>query len=426
MEAYATALTWAIPFFVSLILIEAIVDRYFMKVGVNNGMDTVSSLSSGMTNTLKELIGLSIVIVSYGWMVDHFALFQFDSTLLLFVLCFIGIDFASYWSHRFNHEINLFWNRHIVHHSSEEFNLACALRQSISSIVGIYFFLYIPLAILGIPTNIIAVVAPLHLFAQFWYHTRLIDRMGFLEHLIVTPSHHRVHHAINPEYVDKNYAAVFIVWDKWFGTFQEEQPDIPPVYGTLKPSNTWNPILINYMHLWAIIQDAWRTRSWWDKIRVWFMPTGWRPEDVKEKYPRTGIEKVYEQVKYNPSASKLLLYWSWFQLLFHNFLIYYVLYNFSLVSYPEMIAFVALLFISIFAYTSLMDRHWIAVPVEGLKFLFALSFIYYFEGWMQMDTFLQGATWLMLAYFGFSFALTCYISYVEQGNFRAKQDLVKI
>lgn len=420
MEAYATALTWAIPFFVSLIIIEAIADRFFMKVGVNSGMDTVSSLSSGMTNTLKELIGLSIVIVSYSWMVEHFAFFQFESTLLLYVLCFIGVDFASYWSHRFNHEINIFWNRHIVHHSSEEFNLSCALRQSISSVVGIYFFLYIPLAIIGIPTQIIAVVAPLHLFAQFWYHTRLINRMGFLEHIIVTPSHHRVHHAINPEYVDKNYAAILILWDKWFGTFQEEQADIPPVYGTLKPSNTWNPILINYMHAWAVLQDAWRTRNWFDKIRVWFMPTGWRPEDVKTTYPRVGIKEVYEQVKYNPSASKLLLYWSWFQLLFHNLLIYYVLFNFSLVSYPELIGFVILLFISIFAYTSLMDRHWIALPVEGLKLLFAISFIYYFGGWLKMDSLLQGATALMLLYFTFSFLLTCYISYVEQGNFRVK------
>lgn len=420
MEAYATALTWAIPFFMIFILIEAIADRLLMKVGVNKGMDTVSSLSSGMTNTLKELVGLSIVIVSYGWMQEHFALFQFESTLLLYVLCFIGVDFASYWSHRFNHEINLFWNRHIVHHSSEEFNLSCALRQSISSVVGIYFFLYIPLAILGIPTQVIAVVAPLHLFAQFWYHTRLINRMGFLEHIIVTPSHHRVHHAINPEYVDKNYAAILILWDKWFGTFKEEQDDIPPVYGTLKSSNTWNPIRINYMHAWAILQDAWRTSNWWDKVRVWFMPTGWRPEDVKEKYPRTGIQEVYTQVKYNPSTSKLLFYWSWFQLAFHNALIYYVLFNFSLVSYPEMIAFVILLFISIFAYTSLMDRHWIAVPVEGLKLVFAVAFIYHFGGWLQIDTMLQGATVFMLIYFAFSFLLTCYISYTEQDNFNSK------
>jgi alkylglycerol monooxygenase len=281
METYETFLSYAIPGFVLLIIIESVVAR-FMGLKINNGLDTISSLSSGMTNTLKNALNLSIVIISYGWMVEHWALLEIKSTFWLYALCFIGLDFAYYWTHRFNHVINLFWNRHIVHHSSEEFNLSCALRQSISSLVGIYFFLYIPLALIGIPNEVIAVVAPLHLFAQFWYHTRLIGKMGWLEHILVTPAHHRVHHAINDEYIDKNYAAIFIVWDKWFGTFQEELPDIPAVYGTKKPVNTWNPYLINFVHLWQLIKDAFRTRRWWDKLRIWFMPTGWRPDDVKE------------------------------------------------------------------------------------------------------------------------------------------------
>ena len=230
MEAYAAVLTYAIPGFVILIIIEYLASRILGK-DVNRSLDTISSLSSGMTNTLKDMLGLAVVIVSYSWMVEYLAIFKIDSTLWLYITCFILVDFASYWSHRFNHEINLMWNRHIVHHSSEEFNLSCALRQSISGIVGVYFFLYIPMAIVGIPVAIVAVVAPLHLFAQFWYHTRLINRMGILEHIIVTPSHHRVHHAINPEYIDKNYAAIFIIWDKLFGTFKEEDPNIAPVYG---------------------------------------------------------------------------------------------------------------------------------------------------------------------------------------------------
>ena len=136
MEAYAAALTYAIPGFVLLILIEFFASK-FMGRSVNRAMDTISSLSSGMTNTLKDMLGLSIVIVSYGWMVDHFAIFSIPESGWLFALAFVLIDFASYWSHRWNHEINVFWNRHIVHHSSEEFNLSCALRQSISGIVGV-------------------------------------------------------------------------------------------------------------------------------------------------------------------------------------------------------------------------------------------------------------------------------------------------
>ena len=120
--------------------------------------------------------------------------------IFTFLFIFFKID------NIFNHKVNIFWNRHVIHHSSEEFNLACALRQTISSVFQIYFFLYIPLAIIGIPPKVITILLPLHLFAQFWYHTKLIKNMGFLEKIIVTPSHHRVHHAINNIYIDKNYS----------------------------------------------------------------------------------------------------------------------------------------------------------------------------------------------------------------------------
>jgi len=144
-----------------------------------------------------------------------------------------------------------------------------------------------------VPATVIAIVAPLHLFAQFWYHTQHIGRMGFLEKIIVTPSHHRVHHAINPEYIDKNYGQIFIFWDKWLGTFQEELSTVPAVYGITRPVHTWNPIRINFMHLWLLMQDAWRTKDWKDKFRIWWMPTGWRPADMTEQYPVLKIEDPY-------------------------------------------------------------------------------------------------------------------------------------
>lgn len=327
MADYATALSYAIPGFVLLIIIEQIAARIMGKQ-INRGMDVISSLSSGMTNTLTSLLGLGIVIVSYGWMEGRLGIFDIQSDLLLYVLAFIGIDFAGYWSHRFNHSINLFWNRHVVHHSSEEFNLSCALRQEISAIVGIYFFLYVPLAILGVPAKVIAVVAPLHLFAQFWYHTRLIGRMGFLEQILVTPSHHRVHHAINDIYLDRNLSQVFIIWDKLFGTFQEELEEEPPIYGTLTPANTWNPIIINWMHAWKLAKDAWHAHSWWDKLRIWFMPLGWRPADVQVEYP-IELPGVYNRTKYEPYASVFLKAWSWFQFIFCNLLVYHLLISFG-------------------------------------------------------------------------------------------------
>lgn len=413
MEAYATVLTYAIPGFVLLIIIESIAGRW-MGVQVNRGMDTVSSLSSGMTNTLKSLMGLTVIILSYGWMVEHFAIFQLNSTApWVFILAFIGHDFAGYWSHRWNHHVNVFWNRHIVHHSSEEFNLACALRQQISVFISIYFFLYIPMAILGIPEIVVAITAPIHLFAQFWYHTKLINKMGVLEHIIVTPSHHRVHHAINPEYVDKNFSEIFIIWDKLFGTFQEELDEVPPVYGTLKPVHTWNPILINFMHVWQLAKDAWRTSNWWDKIRLWFMPTGWRPEDVKEKYPIHSVQDVYQRPKYNPSTSKTLQGWIWFQLIFHNVLIYYILSNISEFNITDVFLYAAFLMVSIFAYTTLMDGHRFALPAEVVKLIFGVFLIFKMGGWFGMDSLFPGATNLMIAYMVLSTLVTIYFIYFE-------------
>ncbi len=302
MEGYAAVLNYAIPFFIVLIAIEYGVSCY-MQVSVNRLFDTISSLSSGITNVIKDVLGLIVVIVSYEWFFKHLAIIHLESQWLLYFIAFVGIDFAGYWIHRWSHEINLFWNRHIIHHSSEEFNLACALRQSVSEIFALFTFTFIPMALLGVPPKVIGVVAPLQLFAQFWYHTRLIGRMGFLEYILVTPSHHRVHHSINPRYMDKNYSQVLIIWDKLFGTFQPELPEDPPVYGVTRAVKTWNPWLINFQHLWLLIKDAWRTRNWTDKLRIWFMPTGWRPADVVLTYPVPYTSDVYHRPRYETSSS---------------------------------------------------------------------------------------------------------------------------
>ena len=171
----------------------------------------------------------------------------------------------------------------------------------------------IPAALLGIPVSIFAIIGPIHLFMQFWYHTRLIDKMGWLEQVIVTPSHHRVHHAINPEYLDRNYSQIFIIWDKMFGTFQPEMKEVEPVYGIIRPAGTWNPVIINFKHIWQLIKDAWHTEQLIDKMRIWFMPTGWRPKDVAENYPIIAIEDPAKQVKYETENSKWLVGWSWLE-----------------------------------------------------------------------------------------------------------------
>ncbi len=423
METYAEALSYAIPGFTVLILIEYLASLV-MKKEVNRGMDTISSLSSGMTNTLKNIMGLSVVLLSYQWMYAHFALLELKATWWVFVIAFIGIDFAAYWSHRFNHKINLFWNRHIVHHSSEEFNLSCALRQSVSDVVGIYFFLQIPLVLLGVPPIVMAYTLPIHLFAQFWYHTRLIGKMGFLEHIIVTPSHHRVHHAINPEYIDKNLSTIFIVWDKLFGTFQAELDEAPPVYGVIKPVQTWNPILINFIHLWGLIKDAWRTQSWKDKLRIWYMPTGWRPADVARKYPIEINKNPYAQVKYNTPTSGFFLGWFWVQLTINLALMLFLLTNFAKIAYLDLMLYGTFLWISIFAYTIAMDKHRLGVFFEGLKLLLGAYLIYKTQGWFGMETALPGAGIVVSVYLLISFFMT-FIFIKKSLPFTSSQPLVQ-
>ncbi len=413
METYAMALSYAIPGFIVLILTEYLISRW-KGISVNEAMDTISSISSGITNTLKSLMGLTIIIISYEWMVTHIALIEIKSTVLVYVLTFIGLDFAGYWSHRFNHTVNVLWNRHIIHHSSEEFNLACALRQNVSAIISIYFFLYIPIALIGVPTEVVALLAPIHFFAQFWYHTRLIDKMGVFEHIIVTPSHHRVHHAINDEYLDKNYSEIFIFWDKLFGTFQQEITEKPAVYGVKKPVNTWNPFFINFIHIWGITKDSWRTKNWRDKIRIWFMPTGWRPEDVQKKYPIHSTTNPYTREKYKTESSLLLKLWSWFQLVITIALMYYLLISISDFEFLQTTNYCIFLMISIFAYTSLMDRHIISLYAESIKLGLGLYLIYYNNGWFEIDTIFQNTTYIIGAYLILSFLLTLYFQLVEK------------
>ncbi|MDG1824026.1 MAG: sterol desaturase family protein [Flavobacteriaceae bacterium] len=371
MEAYANALLIAIPAFMVLMLTELI---YGSVTGKQTYvfMDTISSLSSGLTNILKDTLGLVVILISYPWLSQQLAITQIEADLWLYLTAFICIDFASYWSHRLNHKINFFWNQHIIHHSSEEFNMACALRQSISNILGYGALFMIPAAVLGIPQEVIAILAPLHLFGQFWYHTQHIGKLGWLEYIIVTPSQHRVHHAINPIYIDKNLSAIFCVWDRMFGTFQEELDDEPPIYGVRKPVQSWNPLWINFQHLWGLALDAWHTKRWRDKFRLWLMPTGWRPEDVKQAYPKAVITDVYQQQKYAHHYTRSLANWALFHFCATLGLLLMMLYYFGDLSTLHTTAIGVALFAAIFGYTSVMDQYKWSIGFEWFRI--AISF----------------------------------------------------
>ncbi len=180
METYGKILTIASPLFLLLVLIEKAYGWYAKKDSFK-AMDMISSLTSGYTNSVKDVLGLSVSILTYDWMVSHWTLYKVESTIWVYIIAFVSLDLTGYLVHRMAHSINFFWNKHAIHHSSEEFNLACALRQSISSFVSLFTIFLLPAALLGVDTKVIAVVAPLHLFAQFWYHTVYIGKMGILE-----------------------------------------------------------------------------------------------------------------------------------------------------------------------------------------------------------------------------------------------------
>ena len=392
MEAYANALLIAIPSFMVLLLTE-IAYRQWSGKQTYVFMDTIASLSSGLTNILKDTLGLVVILVSYSWLSAQLAITHIDAGLWLYIIAFICIDFASYWSHRLNHKINFFWNQHVIHHSSEEFNMACALRQSISNILGYGALFLIPAAILGIPEQVIAVLAPLHLFGQFWYHTQHIGKLGWLEYIIVTPSQHRVHHAINPIYIDKNLSAIFCVWDRMFGTFQEELKEEPPVYGVLKPVQSWNPIWINFQHLWGLLQDAWNTKNWEDKISLWFRPTGWRPKDVALSYPKSLITDVHQRDKYQPKATQSLQYWALFHLFATLSLLLLMLYHFESLNNNEIIVLGFALFAAIFGYTSVMDRYRWSYAFEWMRLL-----ITFFTLSMALGVLVPSIYWAWMVY----------------------------
>ncbi|MFM8911712.1 MAG: sterol desaturase family protein [Flammeovirgaceae bacterium] len=398
MEAYGKILLIAMPAFLVLVLFEKWWGwrRGFDTVRTN---DMISSLSSGITNVTKDVLGLSVIVISYPWLLGKLAIVQIQSSWLTYFIAFMALDFAGYWVHRIAHEYNLFWNNHIIHHSSEEFNLACALRQSISSIVKIFAVILIPAAFLGVPANVIAVVAPLHLFAQFWYHTRHIGKMGILERIIVTPAHHRVHHAINPEYLDKNYSQIFIFWDKLFGTFQEELPNVAPVYGVTRPVRTWNPIKINFTHLWLLIKDAWHTRSYLDKLRIWFLPLGWRPADVVTQYPVYKISDVYHFEKYDPQTSRVLTAWSWFQLVALLLFISYLFSNIATIGSPMIYVYGLFIFLSVYAITDLLDNNPYAYLWEIIRSGMGLGILLKTNDWFGLHQVAPASIWVLVVFF---------------------------
>ena len=413
MSFYIKSLLVAVPIFMFLIALEAIIAKK-RGIKINRQADVIASLSSGITKIIRDGVKYGFAIIGYSWLVNNITIFHIENMWFAVLIAFLVQDFTGYSVHRLKHRVNILWNRHVIHHSSEDFNLACALRQSISNAINFSAIFMIPAALLGVPVKIFIILGPIHFFFQFWYHTQLIGKMGVLENFIVTPSHHRVHHAINPEYIDKNYGQILIIWDRLFGTFKAEVDNVKPVYGTLKPVETWNPVIINFKHLWQLTKDAWHAEKYFDKLRIWFMPTGWRPVDVKEKFPLKEITNPAKQLKYYTNNSSWLFAYSWAQLVITHLLLFHLLIVFSSNSNMMNYLYAVVLLLSVFSFTSMLDNSNYAFFAELLKagLVFTLLFIQDLS-WYG----LQGIpVYILVTYIIFSLGLTFYFQKNEKNN----------
>jgi alkylglycerol monooxygenase len=278
---------YAVPLFFLLIFIEILVEK-IKGTNYYRINDSINSLTAGVlsrvTGIVKQLFPLTVYVLVF----EKLALFQITSSWWMWVTAFVLYDFCYYWKHRFGHEMNILWAAHVVHHSSEEYNLTTALRQSSSSFFSWIF--YLPMAVLGFDPITLITVGSLNLIYQFWVHTRHIPKLGWYEWVFVTPSNHRVHHAQNQVYIDRNYGGVFILWDRIFGSFQEELETEKPIYGIRKALKSWNPLWANVHVYIQLFKDCWHAKRWQDKLLIWFKRTGWRPADVEQNYPLSKVD----------------------------------------------------------------------------------------------------------------------------------------
>jgi len=266
----------AIPFFVIAILLELFVIRYLKRRGDYETRDTLTSLMMGVGNVVSGLLlgFVAFFVLMWAW---EFRIYDFGTAWWAIALCFILDDLRYYWYHRIAHRCRWVWAEHVNHHSSQHYNLSTALRQSWTGTFTGMFILRIPLALIGFHPVLLLFVGGLNLVYQFWIHTEAIGRMWKpIEWIFNTPSHHRVHHATNPRYLDSNYAGTLIIWDRMFGSFVPELDEDMPRYGIVKNVGTFNPLKVAF-HEWIdMFRDAFQPGlTITERLAYLFAPPGW-------------------------------------------------------------------------------------------------------------------------------------------------------
>jgi alkylglycerol monooxygenase len=258
--------------------------------------EAIANFGTQLGNQTTNVLVMVGVFFVYGYLWENFRIFTIPVNWWSSILLLLGVDFVFYWVHRWGHEINILWAAHSPHHSAEEMNFFVALRASVTQRLCSFLFFWV-LTIIGFTPAHIYTVVGIHLFIAFLHHTEFIPKLWApVELIFTTPSHHRVHHGVNLQYLDKNYGEFLIIWDRIFGTFEVEDEKV--AYGILDHPQTWNPIIINFHFYLVLWNYAVAAPFWWDKIRVWVMPAGWIPRGLEQKEkPNITAET---QVKFRP------------------------------------------------------------------------------------------------------------------------------
>ena len=299
-STFPMILAWAAPFFVLSVALEWLLVRRGKLAGSYETKDAITSMMMGFGNLFSDILmgAVSLGVLMWAW---QFKIFDWGVSLPIILLALIAQDFVYYWKHRAAHRIRWFWTAHVVHHSSEFYNLSTALRQPWNNHFTGFVLLSTPLVFLGIHPLLLGFVGALNLLYQYWIHTEAINRMPkWFEAVFNTPSHHRVHHGTNPQYLDTNYAGILIIWDKMFGTFVAEDSEIEISYGLVSNIGTFNPIKIAFTEMWGALKDIFAPGlKLGERAKYAFAPPGWSHDGSR----KSSINIKADFVAANPQFS---------------------------------------------------------------------------------------------------------------------------
>jgi alkylglycerol monooxygenase len=361
--------------------------------------DALTNISLGVGQQVTGIFLKTALFFGYLFLYENHRFLSIESTLLNWVLLFLGVDFCYYWFHRMSHEVNALWAAHVVHHQSEDYNLSVALRQSWLQSSFSWAF-YLPLALLGFEPMMFLTMSAFNTLYQFWIHTQAIGTMGPLEWVLNTPSHHRVHHGSNPKYIDRNHAGSLIIWDRMFGTFQKEEDKV--VYGITTPLNSWNPVWAN-LHYW---KDLWelavQCKGISDKVRVFLKPPGWRPDYLGgRQWPKEQDAARY--VKYDDDHSRGHHLYALVMFIAHLSIATSLLFFEAALSFPQMLAAGIYVLIGLTTIGGMFEnRPWV-IPTEYARILLTLILLLLFSESPHFEMMLRyGGIFTVVNFFWFS------------------------